>query len=274
MSVTVEAELRAIVALREYLLRTLPAKVATINAGRAAVLKSALAGPFTVPAGLTLKVGTVKGTYSDVALTSGARTATQVAAEIDAGVAGVTVSVDTQQRLVITSDTLPSGETPSVVALGPDDAVAPAVNALFGWPEQGTLVLRSAIVAPHSDAVWDGNPGVFDLDRCFHVTFGKRATTPRSKNIRDDVHHVSLEMEIRAVEKFMEPRSMPEITLQCIRAVREVIYEDRTLDGRVVLTELPALQSLPETYILGGGSPSPLYGLAKLTARIHVYERS
>src|SRR6185436_3211813 len=81
-------------ALREHLLLKLPAKVTEVNALRAPVLKTPIAGPFNISGTKKLRIsktGTDSG-HVEVTLTAGAaQTATQVAADINAavGLAGV-----------------------------------------------------------------------------------------------------------------------------------------------------------------------------------------
>jgi hypothetical protein len=275
---TVEADLIAVRALKEYLLRALPAKVTTLNAVRAAVVKAGKAGNYTVSAGMTLQVGTGRETLTQVPLTAGARTAAQVAAEIDAAVAGVTATADSLGRVVITADNAPVEGTESCVVIGPDNlgasSTATGVNRLFGWNEQGTHCLRSALVAPDTDAVSESSPGHYDLGRSMWVVMGRRAVEPR-ENIRSDVYRVAIAAEILVAEPTGDMRAAVELAESAARAVREVVTDDRTLDGVVHLTELPSLVQSAETFrFAAAGGSSPLMGVATQAFRIHVFERS
>ncbi|HEY1086483.1 MAG TPA: hypothetical protein VGE37_02270, partial [Archangium sp.] len=66
-------DLLAVKSLQDYLRRWLPSKVSQLNGLRAAVLESALAGPFTIPSGAVLRLSSISqtATPTSVALTSG-----------------------------------------------------------------------------------------------------------------------------------------------------------------------------------------------------------
>lgn len=266
---TVKAEMLAVDSLRAHLLLKLPAKVTSINSERAAVLKAPRAGPYTVVG--DLRIGTAKGTYTTVALTTGSRTATQVAAEI--AVAGLTASVDAQDRLVLTSSSAPVAGTPSVVALGSNAGEA-AANEAFAWDAGGESVVRAALVAPSNPGVRDGDDGLIDVRQGFAVVLGKRRTAPRSPNIRDDCHIVTVDAEVVAAEPNGDMTAAHEFMQQAVRAVREVLLEDRTLGGTVHLTQLPAIQYEARTFRIAGDNFSPLYSSAPLQVAVHVFERN
>lgn len=269
---TVKAEQLAITALREYLLRTLPAKVDTINGERAASLKAGRAGPYIIPAGRQLMVG-ARGAEVAVDLTTGVRTGDELAADvIAAAVPTVTATSDSMGRFEVTSTTAPVEGVPSSVSIGADPNEAGDVNSLFGWPRGGTYVIRGALIAPHTDAVWDGDPHHYDLGRCMWILIGNRTVAPRP-NIRTDIHDVALELTLLAAEPTNDFRAAPEFIEQTIRSVREVLHEDRTLDGRVAITHLPNIQYTPDTYTLTNTAASPLMTEARMSLRISVFER-
>lgn len=266
---TVMAELLAVDALRAYLLKTLPAKVSTINSGRAAVLKATTVGPYTVTGNISL--GITRGSETAITLTTGSRTTAQLVTEINAAaVSGITASADSEDRLTITASAAPSSSTPSVVSLA-----ASAENAAFGWDKGGEFTLRSGLVAPSARGVHDGEPDMVDLGAGFWVLIGKRSTAPRSSNIRDDVHIVTMSLEVLAAEPNGNVDSAHELIGSAVRAVREVIYEDRTLDGQVHITNLTSIQYEARTFrFSAGGTSSPLLSAAQITAAVHVFERS
>lgn len=271
---TVRAELIAVDALRVYLLRTLPAKVDAINAARAATMKAPRAGPYAIASGARLVLGTTIGSGTEVTLTEGAaRTATEVAADITtAAIAGITASADTQGRLVVTASAAPAEDAPSVLWLGPDTQAGD--NAPFGWGPAGAERIVSAIVAPTEDGISDGDPGEIDLGSGFHVIIGKRTSTP-TDNIRRDVTLVTLSCSVFAAEPQGSIRASQEYISQCVRAVRECIYEDRTLDGAVHIAELPSVQYEGRTFRFQlGQSQSGLMSEAPLQVLIKVFERS
>lgn len=269
---TVQAERKALDALRAYLLRALPAKVDAVNATRAARITAPRAGPYTLPGSASLALGTDPASLVTVALTAGVRTATQVAAELDAAFPGALVfGVDEQDRLYIQADA-PSAGAKSVVALGADETGAAAA---IGLPPGGDLLVRNAIVAPVARAIVDGEPGGMDFSDGFYVVFRERTSEPRSSNIRDDTHRVAFRAEVIAAEPDASARGSQEYLEACVRAVREVIYEDRTLDGLVMLAELLSVRYRGQPfYFAQGGQMSPLMTSAEMNLRILVFERS
>lgn len=271
---TVKAESLAVQALRDYLLRALPAKVASINAERVATLKAARAGPYNIGAGRRLTAGP-KGAEQPIPLTQGAaRTGAQLAADvIAAAVPGLTATSDAQGRFSLVSTEVPAVNAPSTVSVLEDGNGTPDVNTSFGWPMGGTHVTRNAIVAPDSDAVCDGNPGFFDLGRCFWVLIMGRSAIPRP-NIRMDTYDCDLSLVVLSAEPSQDRAAAPNYTEDVLRCIREVVHEDRTLDGQVFLAQIPNLQFTPDTFTFSNVAASPLITEAKLTARITVFERN
>jgi hypothetical protein len=265
---TIEAEVKAVNALRDYLLRTLPAKCASINTGRAAVLKAPRAGPYTIPASGSLKIGAVRGSESTETLTSGSRTASQVAAELSA--TGVTASADSQGRLVLTSDTAPTDGTPSVVSLGADST---ATNAVFGWSPGGEIAVREAVVTPTHQGIRDGDHHLVDVEKGFGIIIGEKRTTDTMGNIRYDQRDVTMRLALYV--RCMRADGYSEQVEQCVRAVREVIFEDRTLDAQVQMTEvLQAVVMGPAFLFANESGASPLLARADMNVRVRVFERS
>ena len=79
--------------LRDYLLRCLPSRIATINATRAAVLKAAKAGPYDLPVG-TLAVRSAAGDTT-LTVSDGTISAVDLATEINSqSPAGLVASAD------------------------------------------------------------------------------------------------------------------------------------------------------------------------------------
>jgi len=266
---TVKAELLAVEALRAYLGRTLPAKVDVLNAARAAVLVAPRAGPYTLAGSLYL--GILPTGQTTVAV-SGTLTAAQVATLINAAApSGLTASADSRGRLVLTASAAPSGSTPSAVFVG-----ASAENRALGWPAGGTSLVLGALVAPDSGGISDGQDvPVSFTEGNFAVVLGARSTRPRSPNIRDDVHVVTMQVEVYAAEPQGSVEASHEFLAQAVRAVREVVLEDRTLDGAVHLALLDAVTVTGRTFRFETpGGASPLMTSAVLTLAVHVFERS
>lgn len=266
---TVLAERKAVEALAAYLKRALPAKVTSINSGRAVIFKAPRAGPYTIPASGSLALGIVPGSEAANALTAGSRTATQVAAQL--AVTGITASVDSQDRLTLTASQAPSGATQSIVSLGPD---ATGTNAAFGWSPGGEMVARAALVAPGNLGVSDGQPEHIDFGAGFWVVIGDRTTEPRSANIRDDTHRVKLKLELLASEPNGDVIASREYIDQVVRAVRECVLEDRTLDSEVHIAHIPSNQTSAKTFRFKSQGASPLMSSAEMTVHIQVFERS
>lgn len=266
---SVKAELLAVEALRAHLLLKLPAKVTSINAERAAVLKAPRAGPYTVVDDIA--IGTTAGSETTVSLTTGSRTATQVAADITtAAVAGITASVDSLDRLTLTATAAPAEGAPSVISLGA--AADAGANRAFGWDDGGEKVLRSALVAPMNRGVCDGEPeGVINLGDGFWVLLGKRRVIPDA-NVHKDLHTVVISGKLWCAEPSGSPAAAKELIGQALRAVREVVYEDRTLGNLVVMARMPDTSTEALTFRFAGGS-SPLMSEQLISFSILLHER-
>jgi hypothetical protein len=269
----VKAEQIACQALREWLLLKLPAKVTSVNTDRAAVLKAPRAGPYTIPASASLKLGTVIGSEAADAITAGTRSTAQVVADLST--AGITATADTDDRLVLTSTTAPTSGVPSTVALGADTTGA---NAAFGWDPGGERVVRSALVAPTSKGVADGWPITPDLGPGFWIILGDRSS--QELGVHRDEYLVAVDLAIlRADPNTSQHRSREHIHA-CVRCVREVLLSDagRTL-GRASFGDIMFVR---ESGCRIAGKPfafqsdkgvSPLMDVATLDLEIRVYER-
>lgn len=213
-------------ALRDWLLLKLPAEVSSLNATRFAVVKAPAAGPYTIPAAASLKVSVTDkaGTTTTIALTSGSRSAAQLATEINLTVASL-AAADDDGRLVLTSTVAPSGTTPSVMAVGADDTGA---NAALGWDVSGEWDVRTALAAPTPKGVCDGMPlqGYFDPAACgggrILVTIGDREAVPVQPSTRRDQYAVTLDVGVFRVEPLQQvhrTREGIQAALQCVREV-------------------------------------------------------
>jgi hypothetical protein len=266
---TVQAELTAVNALRDYLLRALPAKVASINTGRTAFLRAPYAGPYTIPSGGSLKLGIVPGSEATQTLTAGSRTTAQVVSELSA--TGITASADAQDRLLLTATAVPVVDTPSFVSLGEDST---GTNQVFGWGPGGDDAIREALVAPGMDGVMDGDNRLLDTRRGFGVMIGERKSQATRNNIRYDETDVTMKVSVLVPVPGGSQDSYQEHVGQCVRAVRECIYEDRTLDARVQLCTVENVTIMGPTYALEEAGVSMLLSRADLLVRCRVFERS
>lgn len=243
-------------ALREYLLQHLPARVATLNAARFAVVKSALAGPYVIASGALL-IGTSRPASTSVTLPTGAAvTATAIATAINAAVTGVTASADTDGRLVLTADDAPIAGTASAVALGPSSA-----NATFGWDDDGAFEVRSALLAPNWKGVLDGFPVALpDYGRSFAVILEDREDVPLG-GYRRDMHTVTIGMSVWAVDRNVQVHRSREYVQAAVQAVREVLTSD---EGRTLgQAALGAVQHVEVTRAKVRGMPFQAFDEAK-----------
>lgn len=225
-------EALAVEALREYLLAKLPAKVAALNATRKATLKSALQGPFVITSGMTLTLSPVghEAVGTAVLLTTGTRTAAQVAADINtASVVGITASDDSAGRLVLTATAIPAPGAPSVICVQSDGDTG--VNALFGWESGGEHLDRAALVAPSWRGVVDGEWLVApDMGGGFWVALRDRASKQVEPDRRGEFL-VTIPVEVvRPFGSNATPHRDREAISACLQAVREIITD--TSEGR------------------------------------------
>lgn len=274
-------------ALREWLLLSLPAQVATVNAARAAVLKAPVAGPYTIPASAVLNVSIVDrgGADTAISLTSGSRTAAQIAAEVNAAVPSL-ASADDDGRLVLTSTSAPVAGTPSVVAVGPDTTGA---NAALGWDVSGEWAIHSALVAPVPKGVCDGLPlqGYFDPSASgagrILITIGDREAVPTGANIRRDEYDVTLDVGIFRTEPLQQVHQTREAIQAALQCVRDVLFTDtgRALGaggpGGVVVTLERSCRVAGRAFQFrgaDGSAVSPIFDAANMKLLVRVFGRA
>ena len=217
-------------ALMAYLRLALPAKVAAVNALRAATLQTPVAGTWHVTTGMQLKLSATSraATPTTVTLPTGAAvTVAQLVTAINtAAVPGMTASADGDGRLVLTATTAPTS-TASVVALHADTTGA---NALLGWDAGGETVITSPLRAPTHRGIRDGYPTTApDMGQGFWVILGDRDARPwpsAGADIRRgecDVHFV---VEVFKPEANLNAGSNREGITACVWAIRETLQTD------------------------------------------------
>lgn len=271
----------AVRALSDYLRRYLPAKVAQLNALRAADLKSALAGPFTIPAGAVLRLSSTsqETAPTDVPLTSGARTAAQVATDIGVLVPGLTASSDEAGRLVLTSSSPPAPGSPSVVVVARDSGRTGS-NEAFGWSDGGEHYEVAALAAPSWRGIVDGRPLTApDMGQGFWVLLGNRTLRPTHPGIRRDTHNVDIACEIwRPFSANAPPHRSREAISSCVRAVKELIeqgdgrYLGRQGAGDVQLVTMSNVAIDGNPLVLSD-VPGVLFDISRLTINVRVFQR-
>lgn len=269
-------------ALREYLLKELPAKVAEVNADRAPALKAAYAGPYTIVGTKNLqisKTGVDSGHITTGNFTAGSQSATQLAATINAtsGLSGV-ASADTDGRLVLTG-AAPSSSGNGVIAVKDSTGAA----ALFGWSPGGEKVVHAPLVAPLYKGIADGLPTKPDMGPGFWLIIGKRSSVPVKQNnsgIRLDMYQVGLELGFMYREMNVQSHRSREAIQSCVRCVRELLLTTtgrqlgRASVGDIVLVEEKSCTIEGVPYAFSGKDALPgLFDRALMLLSIRVFER-
>jgi hypothetical protein len=274
-------EQRVVEALTEYWRRYLPAKVTQLNLLRASVLKSALAGPFTIPVGAALRLSAVsqESSPTSVALPSGSVTAAAIAAAINlVPVPGLTASADEVGRLVLAA-AAPSTGAPSVVVVARDSGPTGS-NVALGWAEGGEHVQTSALVAPSWRGVVDGRAMTApDMGQGFWVFLGNRTVRPTHPGVRRNTFNVVVQCEVwRPFSAHAPPHRTREGITACVRACRElVLTEDGRYLGRQGAGDVQ-LADVSEAVISGdpinlSEVPGVLFDWAKFTFTCRVFQR-
>lgn len=266
-------------ALRDYLLQTLASSVTAVNAQRAPVLKSSV-GSFTVPAAARLMLGTSRepSSWTQVALTDGSRTATQIASEINtAAPSGITASADSLGRLVLTGQA-PTTTTPALVVVGEDvssGSYTAGGNAALGWEPGGEHVYRTPLRAPTWRGVTDGLPNsVPDMGQGFWVIIDDREATPiGSRSLRHDSWAVRLLLRICKPEASGNPHRNREGITAAIWAVSDVLL-GATGRSLGTVTGVGPVEILSEAVsgspIRFSDAPNVLFDAATLTVSIKI----
>lgn len=269
-------------ALLDYLRRHLPAKVAQLNPLRAASIKSALVGPFAVPAGAVLRLSATsqESAPTEVALTSGARTAAQVVADIAAAsVPGISATADAAGRLVLTATATPVVGAPSVVVVARDNGNTGS-NVAFGWSEGGEHIETPALVSPSWRGIVDGRPiAAPDMGQGFWVMLGNRSSVPEKSGARWDLFKVTVSVEVwRPFGANAPPHRTREAITACGRAVRELLlsadgrYLGRQGAGDVQYTDVSRVEVAGDPIRLNE-VPSVLFDTCRMTITCRVFQR-
>lgn len=268
-------------ALRRFLLRWLPSKVAEVNATRAAVLESTGVEPFVVTSGMKLQVcAESPAAPAEVTLTTGSRTAAQVAADINGVVLGA-ASADADGRLLISGSAPLSSTSYAGVASDLDGSGnSTGANALFGWDAGGEGVTRAPLVAPGYRGVADGWPLLNDLGRGFWVIIGDRESVPVQPSLRKDEHLVALELGIFCPVTNEQVHRDREAIQACVRCVRELVLTDagrqfgRAAHNDVMLAEEKSARIPGRPWkFRGNDAPNALFDVAALQLNVRVFER-
>lgn len=280
---SIAPEQKAAIYCREWLLLGLPAKVAEVNATRAAALKSPWAGPFTITAGQKLGICITQNsdTFVEVSLTAGSRTATQLAADINgtSGLSGV-ASADTEGRLLLTSLLAPTTSAPSKLALRGSTADA---NAALGFTKGGEKCVTTALVASGHNDIIDGWPLLSDLINrgpgTIVVILGDKLTE-ELPNPRHDEHIVTMDVTVMRCEPQAQVHRNREHLYASLRCVRELMLDGagRTFGQRasnpIVMVRPSRGRVVAKPYSFGTkDNPNPLFDVAVFNTQVRVHER-
>lgn len=272
----ITVEQLAVTALREWLLLQLPAKVAAVNAQRFAVLKAPIAGPYVIPPNAKLHHSStrIEGPWTDIALTSGTRSATQVAADVELVVPGI-ASADAFGRLALTAAAAPIVGTDSLVALGPDTTGA---NAALGFDAGGERAQTSALVCPGYKGVADGTPMHPDMGPGFWLILGDALSVPVRPDVRRDEYTVAISLALSVPVPSGSMHRTREHLRAAMRCVREVLFNDPTSQGRT-LGGVLGIQLVTETQALVKSRPvqfkempNAMFSRAQFQLNVRVYE--
>lgn len=283
---SVRPEQIAAIACREWLLLGMPAKVAEVNATRFAYLKAPWAGPFAIASGATLGVNVTANsdTFVNVALTSGSRTATEIAADINgtSGLSGV-ATVDSADRLTLTSPTAPTTSAASKIALRGN---AIDINTTLGFTKGGEKCVTTALVAPGNQDIIDGWPLLSDLvsrgPGTVVVIIGDKLTK-EADNIHKDQHTVTMDVSVMRIEPASQIHRNREHLYAAVRCVRELMVSTSGRQfGRADVGDIMRVRPSRGARITAkplrfGGkdvTPNPYFDGAVFNVEVVVHERN
>lgn len=276
---TVSASALTARALREYLLAALPAQVTTRNAARAATLTTPQAGPWTIPASGAITVSLDNTTFATVSLTSGSRTAAQIASEVNAtgGLSGV-ASALSDGRLRFTATSAPSGsDSASVVALGED---ATGANLALGFDPSGEVCVRAPLIAPTSKGVCDGEPQVLDPFAAGRmlVVIGDREDVAVPNELRRDERLATLAVLVYVPllrQDYHASREEIQAAVECIvDAISTTSGRQlaRSADGDVGFVQVKSVKVAGSSFA-DPRQPNYLFDVARLAVTARVFQR-
>lgn len=278
---SIRAEAIAAEALKAWLLEQLPAVAATINTSRTAWLRSSFDGTYSIPASAVFPVSTLSRATSDmqlVPLTEGARTAQEIADEINTYVNEAWASADTQGRLVLRSPYEPTTSAMSLVAVGPDSTGA---NAALGFDPGGSYDVRTPVIAPSSSGVMDGWPLTVDASALsgMVVIIGDRESKPLTP-FRKNERLVTLDLAVLRMETQGNVHQRRDGIGAAMQAVRECLSTvagrqlGRASQGDIVFCEETSAKISGQPFQLKvQGASNALMDMASIKLSVRVFER-
>jgi hypothetical protein len=269
-------------ALRDWLLLKLPAAVALINSQRIGKITATVAGPYVIPSGAIISFSNSRGgTWENISLTSGTRTAQQVADQLNGTLTTTEAGVDSTGRLYVacTDEASESSNTTSCVAL----KASATANAPFGWGAGGEYSLMAPIRAPTFNGVCDGNPLYpFDNSQGFWVVLDDRECTlwpGVDLHRRRDEFLCTFQVNIYRPDINSQSHRSREAIASCARAVRDVLATvqgaqlGRAADGDIITTDVVSekISGTPFTFS-NSKSPNLAFDIAQLVVRVKVFK--
>lgn len=237
--------------LMDYLHAALPAAITSVNAARFATLKSRI-GPFSLSSSAkNLLLAAQGGAAQVVTLTTGSRTAAQVASEITtAAVPNLSAAADTQGRLVLSSTVAATSDDPSRVTLGAGEIGTPDNNAAarFGWNLSGQDVIMPGIVSPMRQDLYEFNSPNYTLgqDNAPRIAVVGERVRPNSKGVKSTEYDHVYYLDVALVSPGID--QVNDLARATCRAIQEAIAADRTLYGQVVYAEVSDFQAEPKVF--------------------------
>lgn len=267
-------------ALREWLLFKLSAKTSEVNAQRRARLTAQFAGPYAVVGNLSFS-SSRGGPWETPTLTTGTRTALQVATELNNEFSEMEAGVDDFGRLYVLSGNTPSesDDQASCIAL----KAAATANEPFGWPAAGDYELNTPIRTPTFNGICDGNPLYpFDNSQGFWVVIDDRECVlwPSTEtHRRRDEYLCTFQIYIYRPDIGAQSHRSREGIASCVRCVREVLSTASGLQlgraefGDIVIVNI-ASEKISGTPFSFSNSKTPnlAFDVAHMVVQIKVFQ--
>lgn len=278
----IQPEAMAVDALRGYLLLNLPAKVTALNAVRKATLVSPRALTTPTPENAALRISSHVAGATDILIGGFGGSVSTLVNVINAelGALGLAGRLDKAGRLVIESATgVTDGDRAVVLGEEPE----PGAYAFLGFDSGGNRAVRTPLVAPTFRCVTDGWPLMpeFQGNGVINVVIGDRTTQPWGGNVRSDQHQVDIIVTVMRATQTVALQTSREGIESSVRAIRELLNEDRRLGDPLSESGDRAIMLTEEVASTVSGRPlqfdelrGHLFDTAELRLRVRVYERA
>ena len=245
-----------------------PAHVTTANTERLARLRGMIKETFAIASGDTLDMK-VEGNAESVTLTSGTRTSTQVAADVNTASIGVTAVDDGQGRLQLTSDTVPAdGQGSSLVIAQPTSGTA---HTTLGF-KVGDADYRELIATPNIRTAWAAGRQTRTFPDHEIMSYEWNPDT-----VRSGLDEILLSIRIQDASPMGNEMACIEKVLRHFDIVDEIIEADRTAEEEWIFSEVDNLRGVPHAWELlernEKGKPTPVAIIGELTMSVRIQVR-